>query len=115
MGDNGGSHVGDRPDNQIEIIAGGPPRSPWKTSAAASLVTGADSVFWPALSDAQQRSKCNGGVDLNSANSPPPLMQAESDGCADPPTISAPVGAASLLVLSIFRLLLLDFTNAVGI
>lgn len=109
MGDNGGTDVGDRPDNQIEIIAGGPPRSPWKTSAAASLVTGADSESWPALSDAQQRSKCNGGVDLNSANSPPPSMQAESDGCADPPTNSAPVGVSSLLVLSIFCLLFLDY------
>lgn len=98
MGDNGGSDIGDHPDNQIEIVAGGPPRSAWKTSAAASAVTGADSESWPALSDAQQRSKCNGGVDLVSANSPPPPMQAEADSCADPPTNSAPVGAVSVLV-----------------
>ncbi|KAH6834289.1 hypothetical protein C2S53_004652 [Perilla frutescens var. hirtella] len=93
MGDNGGSDVGDRPDNQIDIAAGAPPRSPWKTSAAAPTVTGADSESWPALSDAQQRSKCNGGgVDLNSsAKSPPPPAQAGTDACDDPPTHSAPV------------------------
>lgn len=99
MSDNGVTDVGDRPDNQIEIVAGGPPRSPWKTSAAASPVTDADSESWPALSDAQQRpSKCNGGVDLNPAKSPPLPTPAGTVGCDDPPTHSAPVGAVPLLV-----------------
>lgn len=98
MGDNGGSDVGDRPDNQTDVGAGGPPRSPWKTSAAASPVAGADSESWPALSDAQQRAKSNGGVDLNPAKSPPPTTEVGSDDCVDPPKDSAPVSAAAMLV-----------------
>ncbi|XP_047979897.1 la-related protein 1A isoform X4 [Salvia hispanica] len=85
MGDNGAP---DRPEN---FTADSHPRSPWKTSAAASPPPGADSESWPALSDAQQRSKCNGGADSNPPNSPPPPMEAGTDACADPPTHSAPV------------------------
>ncbi|XP_041989522.1 la-related protein 1A-like isoform X1 [Salvia splendens] len=91
MGDNGATHVGDHPENLTEIVADSHPRSPWKTSAAASPAPGADSESWPALSDAQQRSKCNGGADSNPPNSPPPPMEAGTDACADPPTHSAPV------------------------
>lgn len=90
MGDNGAP---DRPEN---FTADSHPRSPWKTSAAASPPPGADSESWPALSDAQQRSKCNGGADSNPPNSPPPPMEAGTDACADPPTHSAPVGATYL-------------------
>ncbi|XP_047970273.1 la-related protein 1A-like isoform X1 [Salvia hispanica] len=84
MGDNGGSDAGDRPENQTDAVSGAPPRSPWKTSAAASPVAGAD---WPALSDAQQRSRSSA---LNPSNSPPPPTEAGSDGRADPQTSSAP-------------------------
>ncbi|XP_057782185.1 la-related protein 1A-like [Salvia miltiorrhiza] len=85
MGDNGVSDLGDRPENPTDIAAGGPPRSPWKTSATAAPVAGADSESWPALSDAQQRSKCNGGVDLSPAKSPPLPTESGTDNCADPP------------------------------
>lgn len=109
MGDNGAADVGDLPDNQIDVVSGGTPRSPWKASAAASPVSGADSESWPALSDAQQHSKCNGGVDLNSAKSPPLLTPAVTDDCDDPRMNSAPVGKVSLLVCvnSVFNLLIL--------
>ena len=93
MGDNGGSDAGDRPENQTDAVSGAPPRSPWKTSAAASPVAGAD---WPALSDAQQRSRSSA---LNPSNSPPPPTEAGSDGRADPQTSSAPpVGDDPLLI-----------------
>ncbi|KAG6415237.1 hypothetical protein SASPL_122643 [Salvia splendens] len=84
MGDNGGGDAGDRPENQTDAVSGAPPRSPWKTSTAASLVAGAD---WPPLSDAPQRSRSSA---LNPSNSPPPPTEAGSDGRADPPTSSAP-------------------------
>lgn len=99
MGDNGGSDGGDRPDNQIDVVVDGPPKSPWKTSAAASPVMAADSESWPALSDAQQRPKHNGSINSNSAKSPPLPTLAETDGCGDPPASPAPVGAVSLLVI----------------
>ncbi|KAI3461183.1 hypothetical protein Pfo_017846 [Paulownia fortunei] len=92
MGDNGGSGGCDRLDNQNDVVVGGPPKSPWKTSAAASPVMGADSESWPALTDAHQRPKINGSVDSNSAKSPspPPPSQAEADGCGAPPPAPAP-------------------------
>ncbi|KAI3450077.1 hypothetical protein Pfo_006742 [Paulownia fortunei] len=87
MGENDGS--GDQFDNQIGVDGGGPPKSPWKTPAAASPVVAADSESWPALSDAQQRAKNNGGVDSNSAKSPPPALT-EVDGCGGAPPASQP-------------------------
>ncbi|PIM98011.1 hypothetical protein CDL12_29512 [Handroanthus impetiginosus] len=80
MGENDAG--GDQFDNQNDVIVAGAPKSPWKTPAAASQVVAADSDSWPALSDAQQRAKNNGGVDSNSTKSPPPA-EAEVDGCGD--------------------------------
>ncbi|KAL1558313.1 la-related protein 1A-like isoform X1 [Salvia divinorum] len=87
MGDNGGNDAGDRPENQTDVVSGGPPRSPWKTSAAASPAAGADSESWPPLSDVQQRSRPSA---LNPSNSPPSPTEAGTDAHADPPTYSAP-------------------------
>ncbi|KAL0435278.1 UNVERIFIED_CONTAM: La-related protein 1A [Sesamum radiatum] len=77
MGENDGG--GDQFNNHDFIVCG-PPKSPWKTPAAASPVLDADSESWPALSDAQLRAKNNGGTDSVSSKSPP-LVQTEADGC----------------------------------
>ncbi|KAG8371040.1 hypothetical protein BUALT_Bualt13G0045600 [Buddleja alternifolia] len=86
IGDNDGGG-GDRNDNHGDVVCGEPPKSPWKTSAAASQVIGADSKSWPALSDAQPRPRSNVNVESNSTASPPPPPppRVESDGCGAPP------------------------------
>lgn len=85
-------------DNHSDVVvdAPPPPKSPWKTPAASSPVVVADSESWPALSDAPQRAKNNGGTDINSAKSPP--SQAEVDGSGGAPPAAQPVGAVSLLI-----------------
>ncbi|KAL3850200.1 hypothetical protein ACJIZ3_012082 [Penstemon smallii] len=76
MGENVG---GDQLDNQNDVAAGGPPKSPWKTSSTLSpVMASADSESWPPLSDALS----------NSAKSPPP---------AQPEVGGAPQAAAPLL------------------
>ncbi|KAL2238521.1 UNVERIFIED_CONTAM: La-related protein 1A [Sesamum indicum] len=77
MGENDGG--GDQFNNHDFVVCG-PPKSPWKTPAAASPVVDADSESWPALSDAQLRAKNNGGMDSISSKSPP-LVATEVDGC----------------------------------
>ncbi|KAK4419682.1 La-related protein 1A [Sesamum alatum] len=81
MGENdgGGDH---------DFVVCAPPKSPWKTPAAASPVVDADSESWPALSDAQLRAKNNGGTDSNSSKSPPPV-QTEVDGCGAAPPVQS--------------------------
>ncbi|KAL0459085.1 UNVERIFIED_CONTAM: La-related protein 1A [Sesamum latifolium] len=74
MGENDGG--GDQFNNHNFVVCG-PPKSPWKTPAAASPVVDADSESWPALSDAQLRAKNNGGTDSISSKSPP-LVQTEA-------------------------------------
>ncbi|KAL8055646.1 hypothetical protein ABFX02_04G069000 [Erythranthe guttata] len=88
MGETDGG--GDQFDNQNDVVVDGPPKSPWKTPAAASRVAAAaaaDSESWPALSDAQQRAKNNGSVEPIPTKSPPPA-QSGDDGCGGaPPTV----------------------------
>ncbi|CAA0805922.1 La-related protein 1A [Striga hermonthica] len=83
---------GDQFDHQNDVVADGTPKSPWKTPTAASPVVGADSESWPALSDAQQRAKNNGGVDSSSGKSPA-SAQAESESCGGAPPPAQPVAA----------------------
>ncbi|KAL8527335.1 hypothetical protein ACS0TY_005267 [Phlomoides rotata] len=61
-----------------------PPKSPWKTPAASSPVVVADSESWPALSDAPQRAKNNGGTDTNSPKSPPSKIEVDGSGVVPP-------------------------------
>ncbi|KAL3653288.1 hypothetical protein CASFOL_002969 [Castilleja foliolosa] len=79
-GENGGGGGGDQFDDQNDVVVDGTPKSPWKTPAASSPAMATDSESWPALSDAQQRVKSNGGVDSSSGKSLP-LAQAEIESC----------------------------------
>ncbi|KAL2535958.1 la-related protein 1A-like [Forsythia ovata] len=96
IGENEGGG-GDQQSIQNEVISGGPPKSPWKTSAgmtdgASSPVMAPDSESWPALSDAQQRFKNNVNADSNSAKSVSPQPQhATNGGGAPPPSVPATV------------------------
>ncbi|KAK6153193.1 hypothetical protein DH2020_012832 [Rehmannia glutinosa] len=85
MGENDGG--GDQFDNQNDVVVDGAPKSPWKTPTAASPVVAADSEVWPALSDAQQRAKNNGGVDSNSGKSSPPAQAESALPAAQPATV----------------------------
>ncbi|KZV30589.1 la-related protein 1-like [Dorcoceras hygrometricum] len=78
----------DHPDCQTDCVDG-PPKSPWKTSAASSPALDADSDTWPALSDTKQRLKSNDIVDSSSSKSFPP-QQTEADDSAVPPAVSGP-------------------------
>ncbi|KAK6164047.1 hypothetical protein DH2020_000911 [Rehmannia glutinosa] len=84
-GENDGG--GDQFDNQNDVVVDGAPKSPWKTPTAASPVVAADSEVWPALSDAQQRAKNNGGVDSNSGKSSPPAQAESALPAAQPATV----------------------------
>lgn len=90
---------GDRIHNPCDV-SGETPKSPWKTSAAASPVAGTDSESWPALSDAQQRPKNNVSVDSQSVKSPPLPSQAENHACGAHPAAPAPVGVIASLICS---------------
>lgn len=83
------------------VLGGAPPKSsPWKTSDAASPAPSTGSELWPALADAKQRRKPNGGLGFNSAKPPAAQARVDDDG-AHPPTVQ-PVNADSYLNLSLF-------------
>ncbi|XP_042002607.1 la-related protein 1A-like [Salvia splendens] len=85
MGESDGS-ISDQFDSHNDVVVGAPSKSPWKTPAAVSPAAASDSESWPALGDAQQRPKCNGVIDFNSAKSPPAQPQADADG-GEPPVM----------------------------
>ncbi|KAL6563731.1 hypothetical protein OROGR_002690 [Orobanche gracilis] len=87
--DNGGSLGCDLLDNQNYVV-GSHPKSPWKTSSAASPAMKADADLWPALSGAHQLPKDNDCIDSKPAKSSPPLSQTEPGGCGLPPAAPAP-------------------------
>lgn len=102
MGESDG--IGDQFDSHNDVVVvGAPPKSPWKTPAAASPAPPSDSELWPALADAQQRPKTNGGLDFNPAK-PPPAQALVDDVGAHPPTLQ-PVNADSYLNFYFFVLL----------
>lgn len=94
MGESDG--IGDQFENQNDVVVGAPPRSPWKTPAAASPVAASDSASWPALGDAQQRPKSNGALDFTSPKSP--RAQAQVDGNGGEPPAMQPVSVVNLLL-----------------
>ncbi|KAG8388908.1 hypothetical protein BUALT_Bualt02G0174200 [Buddleja alternifolia] len=102
MGENAG---GDQLDDHNDVVVGAPPKSPWKTPAAASPVMAAGSESWPALSDAQQLPKSNGVVDSNSIKSPP-SAEAEPDGCD-----GAPPAALVFAHLEVLRFMVLNIVS----
>ncbi|XP_041998139.1 la-related protein 1A-like [Salvia splendens] len=83
MGESDGS-ITDQFDSHNDVVVGAPSKSPWKTPAAVSPAAASDSESWPALGDAQQRPKCNGVIDFNSAKSPPAQPHADVNG-GEPP------------------------------
>lgn len=88
-----GTGTGTGGDDQKEVVSG-PPKSPWKTTAAVdSSSSPVTSDSWPALSDAQQRTPKSISVDSRTPKSPPPLQQSAPADAAEPSS-PAPPGSA---------------------